>query len=337
MSDAFIKRHENNDRAVKQGLLDHIVPVPMASTVAANLYNGLFCVAGKNVLITGGSRGIGFMIAQGYVAAGANVVLTSRDENACREAISVIQKQQQQQEQNANNHVASAQYVTSSLSTREGCEELASKVGQIFHGKLDILINNAGTSWGEPLEQNSKTDWGFDKVLALNVKAIFYLTRACLPLLRRDQDSQPVPSHDGQATIPLHSNQTSADPSRIINIGSITGIIPQEAPTYAYDISKAAVHHLTRKLAKEFAPYNITVNCIAPGFVPTRMSSGLKTWGGSTEALSKHIPLQRMGNADDMVGACVYLSSRAGSWCTGVILNVDGGTVGAMQIPLSSL
>ena len=114
-------------------------------------------------------------------------------------------------------------------------------------------------------------------------------------------------------------------------------MVPQEAPTHAYDISKAAVHQLTRKFSKDLAPLNITVNCIAPGFVPTRMSSGLASWGATTEVLSKHIPLQRMGNADDMVGACIYLSSRAGSWCTGVILNVDGGTIGAMQIPLSSL
>ena len=323
----------------------------MTSNVAGNIYNTLFSVAGKNVLITGGSRGIGLMIAQGYVAAGANVVLTSRDETACRHAISQIQQQQQQQrQQNSNVHHEEyqnnknnnnyPQFVTSTLSTREGCEELAKKVGQIFHGRIDILVNNAGTSWGEPLERNSKTNWGFDKVLDLNVKGVFYLTRACIPLLRRDHADTAEGALDHSTSTTNNtsvSEQTPVDPARIINIGSVTGMVPQEAPTHAYDISKAAVHQLTRKFSKDLAPLNITVNCIAPGFVPTRMSSGLASWGATTEVLSKHIPLQRMGNADDMVGACIYLSSRAGSWCTGVILNVDGGTIGAMQIPLSSL
>ena len=321
----------------------------MTSNVAGNIYNTLFSVAGKNVLITGGSRGIGLMIAQGYVAAGANVVLTSRDETACRHAISQIQQQQQQNNnvhheeyQNNKNNNNYPQFVTSTLSTREGCEELAKKVGQIFHGRIDILVNNAGTSWGEPLERNSKTNWGFDKVLDLNVKGVFYLTRACIPLLRRDHadTAEGALDHSTATTTTTDANvsvQTPVDPARIINIGSVTGMVPQEAPTHAYDISKAAVHQLTRKFSKDLAPLNITVNCIAPGFVPTRMSSGLASWGATTEVLSKHIPLQRMGNADDMVGACIYLSSRAGSWCTGVILNVDGGTIGAMQIPLSSL
>ena len=312
--------------------------ITMTSTVAGNLFTTLFSVAGKNVLITGGSRGIGLMIAQGYVAAGANVVLTSRDEKACQNAIAQIQQQQQ----NGNNDQFRnniPQFVTSTLSTREGCEELADKVGKIFHGRLDILINNAGTSWGEPLERNSKTNWGFDKVLDLNVKAIFYLTRACIPLLRRaEQDNSTSAASDNtNSTTQTNATDVPVDPARIINIGSVTGMVPQEAPTHAYDISKAAVHQLTRKFSKDLAPYNITVNCLAPGFVPTRMSSGLASWGGTSEVLSKHIPLGRMGNADDMVGACIYFSSRAGSWCTGVILNVDGGTIGAMQIPLSSL
>ena len=119
----------------------------------------LFSVAGKNVLVTGGSRGIGFMIAQGFAQAGANVILTSRSEQACVEAAAQLQ----------------CQYVASNVSNRQGCEELAEKVGQLFDNKLHCLINNAGTSWGEPLDRKSslKSNWGWDKVLELNVKGMF--------------------------------------------------------------------------------------------------------------------------------------------------------------------
>lgn len=160
-------------------------------------------------------------------------------------------------------------------------------------------------------------NWGWDKVMDLNVKGMFYLTRECAPLL--EQSSSPL------------------DPGRIINIGSVTGMVPQEAPTHAYDVSKAAVHHLTKKMAHDYAPKHITVNAVAPGFVPSRMSQGLSTWGADAEKISESIPLGRMGNEDDMAGACIYLASKAGSWISGVVLNVDGGTVGTLQIPLSSL
>jgi NAD(P)-dependent dehydrogenase (short-subunit alcohol dehydrogenase family) len=240
--------------------------------------------------------------AKGFVEAGANVLITSRDEKACAQAGSQLQ----------------CHYIPSNVSNRTGCEELANYVGNHFNQQLDVLVNNAGTSWGEPIERDSKTNWGFDKVFDLNVKGMFYLTRACLPLLQ-------------------HKEVSMNNPSRIINIGSVAGIMNQAAPTHAYDASKAAVHSLTRKFAAEFAPKQITVNAIAPGFIPTRMSSGLSTWGANEEALAKSTPLGRMGNEDDMIGACIYLSSKASSWCTGVILNVDGGCIGAQQIQLSNL
>ena len=246
------------------------------------------------------------MIAQGFSAAGAHVLITSRDEKACQETAAAITAQTNQP----------CHYVTSSLSSREGCEALAEAVGKHFDNKLHVLVNNAGTSWGEPMERNSKQNWGFDKVLDLNVKSIYYLTRACLPM--------------------LEDTATLDDPARIINIGSVAGFMPQDAPTHAYDISKAAVHQLTRKLAHDFAPRHVTVNCLAPGYVPSRMSAGLKTWGASGEELNKIIPLGRMGTPDDMAGACLYFSSRAGAWCAGVILNVDGGAVGTSTIPIKS-
>jgi NAD(P)-dependent dehydrogenase (short-subunit alcohol dehydrogenase family) len=277
------------------------------ATTAKTAASSLFSVAGKNVLVTGSSRGIGEMIARGFSMAGAHVLVTSRDETACRATATAISQATDNME---------CHYVTSNLSTRQGCEALAAEVARVFDHKLHVLINNAGTSWGEPLERDSKTNWGFDRVLDLNVKSLFYLTRACLPFLT--------------------ATATRDDPARIINIGSVTGLVPQNAPTHAYDISKAAVHQLTHKFAAEFAKQHITVNCLAPGFVPSRMSSGLATWGADARELSGTIPLGRMGNADDMAGACLYLSSRAGSWCTGVILNVDGGTIGARPIPLTS-
>jgi len=155
-------------------------------------------------------------------------------------------------------------------------------------------------------------------VLDLNLKGIAYLTRECLPLLR-------------------HGECTADNPSRIVTIGSVAGIVPQEAPTHAYDASKAAVHHLTRKLAAELAPQHVTVNCVAPGYVATRMSEGLKTWGAEPDKLAGGVPLGRLGTEDDMAGACIYLSSRAGAWLSGIVLPVDGGCIGAAVIPLSSL
>lgn len=152
--------------------------------------SSLFSVVGKNVLVTGGSRGIGRMIAKGLAAAGANVLLTSRDPKACAEA--------------ASDH-PSMNYVVSNVSTRKGCEELAAAVDEVFAGQLHVLVNNAGASWGEPLERDSKQNWGFDKVLDLNVKGIFYLTRACLPLLEKGADKE--------------------DPARIINVGSVAGMV----------------------------------------------------------------------------------------------------------------
>jgi NAD(P)-dependent dehydrogenase (short-subunit alcohol dehydrogenase family) len=297
-----------------------------ATIPTPSVISSLFSVSGKNVLITGGSRGIGLMIAKNFVAAGANVLLTSRSEDACKQAAQEI---------------SCPHYVSSNVSNREGCEKLAEHVAKVFDNRLDVLINNAGTSWGEPLERKSgKANWGFDKVFDLvrkfkneiklvayvsdsmvffasqNVKGMFYLTRACIPL--------------------LESAATPEDPARIINVGSVVGLIPQAAPTHAYDASKAAVHNLTKKLAADLAPRSITVNALAPGFVPSRMSEGLGSWGLTEDKISTSIPLKRMGTEEDMAGACLYLSSRAGAWCTGVILNVDGGSVGAVQIELDS-
>ena len=231
------------------------------------------------------------------------MLISSRDENACKDASITI------------GH--NCQYVPSNVSTREGCVQLARHAREVFNGRLDVLVNNAGASWGEPWERESgKMNWGWDKVLDLNVKGMFYLTRECIPLLEREAGTN--------------------DPGRVINVGSVAGLIPQEAPTYAYDVSKAAVHHLTKKMAADLAAKNVTINSLAPGFVPSKMSEGLRNYA-EFDKIAKEIPLGRMGDESDMAGACIYFSSRAGAWVTGTVLNVDGGTVGALQIPLSSL
>lgn len=278
------------------------------------------------------------MIASTYAKHGANVLLTSRDPKACQEAAEALSSSLTDSNVKSNVH-----YVSSNVATREGCKALARHTSELFNGRLDVLVNNAGTSWGEDpgydvgSRESGRMNWGWDKVMDLNVKGMFYLIRECVPMLQRRR-LEGVEDDSNLSTDPPE------DPGRIINIGSVTGFIPQDAPTHAYDVSKAAVHHLTKKLAADLAPRGITVNALAPGYIPSRMSAGLSTWitpdekeKSAAEQITKTIPLGRMGNEDDMGGACIYLSSRAGAWCTGVILNVDGGSVGAMQIPLSSL
>jgi len=177
---------------------------------------------------------------------------------------------------------------------------LAAEVAEREQG-LHVLVNNAGANWGAPLEDFPSLGW--DKVLDLNVKAPFYLSRACLPLLT--------------------AVGTSEDPARIINVGSIDGLRVPELPTYSYSSSKAAVYHLTRVLAKELGPRHVTVNAIAPGpFQSKMMAATLAEHGDMIAAAS---PLRRIGCDDDMAGAAVFLASRAGSYVTGTVLPVDGG------------
>ena len=224
------------------------------------------------------------------------------------------------------------QYVPGDVSSRQGCEDLAASVASLTDNKLDTLINNAGAAWGEPLDRVSgRMNWGFDKILDLNLKGVFYLSRACVPFLRRDGVSG-YDSDKGTAGPSLNAGPFE-DPGRIINIGSVVGLLPQNAPTHAYDVSKAAVHHLTKKLSADWAPLGITVNAIAPGFVPSKMSAQLGTYA-TFDDIAKNTPLRRLGCEDDMAGASIYFSSKAGAWTTGVVLNVDGGIVGSRLIDL---
>jgi NAD(P)-dependent dehydrogenase (short-subunit alcohol dehydrogenase family) len=248
----------------------------------------LFDLSGKTAVVTGGTRGIGLMIARGLLQAGARVYISSRKPEGCAAA---------EQELSAYGPVHA---IPANLATEEECLRLAAEVGQREQA-LHVLVNNAGATWGAPLEEFPAAAW--DKVTDLNLKAPFYLTRAFLPLL------EAAGTHD--------------DPARVINVGSIDGLRVPGLPTYAYSASKAGLHHLTRVLARELGPRHVTVNAIAPGpFESKMMAATLDAFG---EAIAEAAPLRRIGRPDDMAGVAIYLSSRAGAYVTGAVIPVDGG------------
>jgi NAD(P)-dependent dehydrogenase (short-subunit alcohol dehydrogenase family) len=248
----------------------------------------LFSVAGKVALVTGGGRGIGVMIAQGLVEAGAKVYIASRKAEVCEQVAKELSKS------------GSCTGLAADLSTEEGCRGLAAEIAG-REPKLDILVNNAGANWGAPIEDFDDAAW--NRVLDLNVKGVFHLTRFLLPQLEASG------SHE--------------DPARVINIGSIDGLVAPLLDTFSYSASKAAVHHMTRVLAKKLAPRHITVNAVAPGpFESKMMHATLESFGDSIVASN---PLKRIGTPEDMAGVTIYLASRAGAYVTGAVIPVDGG------------
>jgi NAD(P)-dependent dehydrogenase (short-subunit alcohol dehydrogenase family) len=248
----------------------------------------LFDIEGKVALVTGGSSGIGLMIARGFAEAGARVYISSRKQKVCEEVAAELSK--------AGTCIA----LPADLSTEAEANRLAGEIADRESG-LHILVNNAGANWGAPYAEYPDAAW--DKVLALNVKGVFHLTRAL--------------------TESLASAATAADPARVINVGSIDGIQAPALETYAYSASKAAVHHLTRVLAKKLAPQHITVNAIAPGPFESKMMAA--TLDSFHEFIVKGCPLKRIGEPEDMAGVAIYLASRAGAYVTGAVIPVDGG------------
>ena len=250
--------------------------------------DSLFDISSKVALVTGGSRGIGLMIARGYVEAGAKVYITSRNRDVCdavAEELSVI---------------GDCTSIPMDLSTVDGCQQLAREIS-LREEQLHILVNNAGANWGAPFEEYPES--GFDKVLDLNLKSIFYLTKECLPLLEK------AAAED--------------DPARVINIGSIDGIRVPLVENYAYSASKAAVHHVSRVLAVRIGDRRITVNAIAPGPFESKMTAWLLEQ--YRPQIEESCPLKRIGEPGDMAGVAIFLASRAGSYLNGTVIPVDGG------------
>ena len=253
--------------------------------------DSLFSVAGKVALVTGGSRGIGYMIAEGLVSAGASVYISSRKADACNAAAATLSE------------LGPCVSIPSDLSTKAGSDALAAAIAE-HEPALHILVNNAGATWGAPLLEYPDDAW--DKVMATNVKAIFNLTTALMPQLRAAADSE--------------------DPARVINVGSVDGMRVPATENYAYAASKAAVHMLTRQLAHRLARDHITVNAIAPGPFRSKMMAFVLDAEGGEEMVASGVPLRRIGRPDDAAGTALFLASRAGSYLTGAVIPVDGGT-----------
>ena len=250
----------------------------------------LFDINGKVALVTGGSRGIGAMIAEGFVKNGVKTYITSRKSDQCNLKAEELSK------------FGECISIPADLTDMNEMDKLVKKITE-NENKLNILINNAGAAWGAPFDTFPENGW--DKVMDTNVKAVFFLIQKLIKI--------------------LESSGNNLDPSRIINIGSIDGVGIPRAETYSYPASKAAIHQLTRVLANRLANRNINVNAIAPGpFQSHMMAHSLREYG---EQIKKSVPRGRIGVPEDMAGTSIFLSSRASAYITGTIIPVDGGSL----------
>ena len=256
------------------------------------MMNSLFSLEGRTALVTGGSRGIGKMIAQGFVEMGAKVYITSRKAEACDATAAELSK------------LGTCIALPQDISTVDGCKALADQFRQ-HEDALDILVNNAGAAWGAPFEEFPEIGW--DKTMDLNVKSLFFMTQAVYPELK--------------------AAAAQRGPGKVINIASIDGIKVNPWETYAYQASKAAVIHLTRRMAARLVKDNICVSGIAPGAFASEMNRAARDLG---DAVAKMIPAGRIGQDSDMAGTAVFLASRAGDYVVGDTLAVDGGVAYSM-------
>lgn len=255
----------------------------------------LFSVEGKRILLTGGGAGIGRMLTEGLAERGARIFTASRKQDVLDEMVGEL----------AGKRGLDVHAQAADLTDMAQVESLAQAAADHFGGAFDALINNSGATWGGQLGEYPLDGW--DRVFDLNVKALFHLTQCSLPYLKQ--------------------GGTSEDPARIVNIGSVSGIGLSPPNAWAYWPAKAAVHQLTRALAKDLAADCITVNAIAPGIFPSRMTKFMFGPEGETYGMASEVPLGRIGQPEDMVGTMVYLLSRAGAFVTGTVAVLDGGAL----------
>lgn len=258
--------------------------------MATNLIERLFSVQGKTVLVTGGSSGIGLMLAQTYAEAGARVYITGRKLEALEAVRAALA---------AHGDVRAVQ---GDVATEAGVDATVRAIVD-NEPRLHVLVNNAGVTWGAPLEKFPASAW--DTVMGVNVRAPFVLVQSLLAQ--------------------LEAAASDADPARVINVGSIYGITGQVTEAWSYGASKAAIHHLTTMLAAELAPRRILVNAIAPGFFPSKMTHFVFKDQERFEQMRSFIPLGRPGTFEDVAGLALFLSSRAGAYMTGNVIPLDGG------------
>ncbi|SDG92428.1 NAD(P)-dependent dehydrogenase, short-chain alcohol dehydrogenase family [Pseudomonas benzenivorans] len=249
-----------------------------------------FSLQGRTALVTGGTRGIGKMIAKALLEAGATVYVCARDGEACAQTASELSA------------FGNCHGIAANLAHEEGVQALAERLaGEI--GQLDILVNNAGTTWGAPLESYPAKGW--EKVMQLNVTAVFSCIQQLLPLLRKAGSAQ--------------------NPARVINIGSVAGLTSHGEDAYAYGPSKAALHQLSRMLARELVGQHINVNVIAPGRFPSKMTQHIAKDEAAMAEDTALIPMQRWGREEEMAALAISLASTAGAYMTGAIIPIDGG------------
>jgi NAD(P)-dependent dehydrogenase (short-subunit alcohol dehydrogenase family) len=249
--------------------------------------NKLFDLSGKVAVVTGGSRGIGAMITRGLVESGVRTYITARRAEELQATADTLSQ------------YGECIAMPGDISNLAGLKSLAAEIAE-RESQVHILFNNAGASWGAPIDEFPEGGW--DKVMDLNVKSLFFLTQALLPQLRAAGSAE--------------------DPARVVNIGSINGLSYAPLQNYSYTASKSAVHHLTRQMAVDLAGDFITVNAIAPGFFPSKMTAHMLEHEAE---MVKDIPRGRLGTTEDAAGTAIYLCSRAAAFVTGHVLVLDGG------------
>lgn len=258
------------------------------------MFEEMFRLDGKKALVTGGAQGLGRMISEALLSAGASVTITSRKAHVAEQAASEMGK------------LGECRAIVCDLASVEGALALAAAY-RAGNASLDILVNNAGRTWGAPIESFPDKAWA--NVMGVNVHIPFKLVQLLLPELR--------------------AGASARDPARVINIGSIAGVRTEDLRAYSYVASKAAIHQLSKQLAADLAADNIAVNAIIPGYFATAMTAHIRGEGDApNDEVAAHIPLGRFGLPDEIGALAVFLSSRGGAYITGANIPVDGGLSG---------